>query len=184
MKSNQQGVVLIISLILLLVISIVVLSSGKTTVLQNKMTSAVIDTQVSLNTVEQAFKDAGDFIDDLKFRHIDGGTSIFTAIGTDGLYSTANEPSYIFDASWGVDSSGDSLLYMTSSPVHNIKAEYYIVYMGPSSADQDKSSSVEIINYGATGEDQALHIFKVVARATGRTGKAERIATALYGARL
>ncbi|MEX1032058.1 MAG: PilX N-terminal domain-containing pilus assembly protein [Cellvibrionaceae bacterium] len=161
-RIRQKGAVLAVSLIILLVLTLVVVSGSRTVLLQERMTSAVRDSTVSLQLAESGVKEAEAYIETLI------STNVFNSTGH--LFGKSEGPVNVFEANWGS---------MQTVNVAGGTAEYYIELLGDIKAPDMVGG--EIAHYGQTsGAGQATG-FKIVSRGVGDSGNAERIVVSQYG---
>ena len=172
MLKKQSGAVLIISLIILIVLTVLVLSGMQSTLIQEKMTSSIRDSHISLEIAESGLKDAEDMIDTLV------GVSTFN--GLNGLYSVNNGPSDVFaDAVWT-----DSLTVAATTEITNtgVVSRYFVEDLGVLTFN-DNLPELNITGYGETTGGGDIRGFKIVSRSVGRDGNTERIIVGYYGKR-
>lgn len=182
----QRGAVLAVSLILLLVVTLLVLSGGRDVLMQEKMVAAQREGHASFAAVEAGLLDAEAVI---------SGTSVsainWAADGTGGYYAQGQGPADVF----ALSSSGDwhSGKYITASNNYGAAAgdtQYYFERMGAYTSGATGSNStgagdLSLGSYdktvdGSGAGSSAQTLVKVVVRATGRSGNAERIVMAYY----
>lgn len=172
--TKQKGAVLAVTLMILLMLTLIVVSGNEEVLLQEKMSSAVRDTHISLATAEASMTDAAAIIDNLT------GTSGFSASGTDGYYSKDNGPIDMFaSAIWA-----DAKTITATTPVAGEVAKYFIEDLGIIPLPEEDLSGINMLGYGQTTGGGDVTAFKVAARATGQSGSAERLVITYYGKRL
>jgi len=172
MRKKQSGAVLIISLIILLIMTILVLSGIQSTLMQQKMTSAIRDTHISLEIAESGLLDAEKMIENL--------TSIAVFTGTGGLYSENNGPEDVFsDDIWT-----DNLTISATTKITDagLVSRYFVEYLGLLNLDEDLST-LNQTGYGETTGGGDIHGFKIVSRSVGRDGNTEKIVIGYYAKR-
>jgi len=172
---RQQGAALIVSLFILLLMTLLSLSGTQTTMMQEKMTSAVRDSNIALESAESGVKEAEAYIEGLV------STSSFSATGDGGIYSEGNAPAdYFSSAIWT-----DAKTIAATHGINDTTARYFVVDIGEIDVEADNSTDLNLGGYGKTtvggGEVTA---FRAVARGTGQSGTAERIIITMYGKRL
>ncbi len=173
---QQRGAVLAISLIILLVLTVLVLSSNQQVVLQEKMTASVRDAHLSREAAEFALVDASAKIEALT------GTSGFSDDGTGGYYKKDKGPVDLFDSSNWV--SGKTMSGSMTVNGQTLDYSYYIEELGIIPVPDDELGGVNMMGYGQTSGGGDVTAFKVVARALGMSGTAERLVVSYYGKRL
>ena len=176
-KQKQRGAVLAVSLIILLVVTILSVQGIQTTLMQDKMTAAVRDGHIALETAEAGLVDAENFLETLV------STTNFSADGTTspGLYSVDNnpldEPYEIFGtAVW------DATVTAAGTEINGVTPRYFIVELGTVS---DNSGDVSLeTGYGYTAGGGNITGFRVYSRAFGKNTSTKRIVSSYYGKRL
>ncbi|WP_354623372.1 PilX N-terminal domain-containing pilus assembly protein [Psychromonas sp. MME2] len=83
---KQSGAVLVISLIIVITLTLLVLSGTQSTLMQEKMTSAMREAHVSLEVAESGVKDAESMIENLT------GVSGFSDTGAGGNIAKGMDP--------------------------------------------------------------------------------------------
>lgn len=174
--NNQRGAVLAISLVVLLVLTILVLSNNQQVVLQERMTASVRDSHLSREAAEYALSDAASKIELLT------GTSGFKDDGTGGYYSKDNGPVDLFASTNWVGTKTMSGSMTVDGQVLNYS--YYIEELGLIPVPDDEIGGINMMGYGQTSGGGDVTAFKVVARAMGMSGTAERVVVSYYGKRL
>ena len=182
-KKTQNGAVLAVSLMILLVLTILTITSNRTVLMQNKMADASFESQVSLHVTESAVRDAEAYIDTLST------VANFDADGSNGLYSQGNGPADVFlDTVWTGVTPGGAPKTITSSTYstqgYGVSAEYFIEDLGQMAVEDENLAGVNMLGYGQTTGGGDVNAFRIVARATGKSGNAERILEVFYGKRL
>ena len=170
-QTKQSGVVLVISLIILLVLTFLSVNTARTTLLQEKMTFAMNDSNLALRAAELAIIDAENFLDGI------GGTAIFVSAGTNGLYSTDNAPTDLtVSSSWSSSGTAEAV---TKPDASAIAARYFIEHLG-SSADGSAAGSLNVTNYGQSSGGGSPNIFRITARGVGKSSNSQRILITHY----
>lgn len=178
-RNKQQGAVLAIGLMILLVLTILVITSNGSTLQQEKMSSAMLDGQVSLQTVESAIEDAQTYVNGLTT------LASFNTSGTNGLYTEGYGPAQtaLFSsttwASGKYQSSGSYTLQNRS-----YQAQYLIESLGVMTVANENMDGMNLMGYGQTTGGGDVNAFRVVARAVGSSGSAERMVEVFFGRRL
>ncbi len=174
-QKHQKGAALAVSLIILLVMTLLVLSSTQSVVMQERMTSAVRDTHISLAVAEAGVAAAEAFIDSRT------DLTDFNATGSNGYYSQDNGPVNVYtDPGWSSTGSGG---YQTAAAVDGVSAEYIIIDVGTVQLAEDAASGINLLGYGQTTGGGEVNAFQIVSRASGKSGTAERIVMSHYGKR-
>ena len=185
-KHRQKGAVLAVSLMILLLLTVLILTANRTVLLQEKMTSAVLDGQISLQATESALLEAEAFVDGLS------DTTNFTdtgdSIGFEGLYTQGNGPIGVFEKAAWVTTAGASgsrnvavaTVGMTSQG-QSQTVHFFIEALGEMMLEEENADSLNMNGYGQTSNGGKVSAFRIVARGMGGTGKAERIVEVFYG---
>ena len=169
MQKKQSGAVLIVSLIILFMLTVLVLSGIQSTLMQEKMTSAIRDSHISLEIAESGLLDAESMIENL--------TSVNTFTGTGGLYSENSGPEDIFTDSTWTDNS--TIAATTEIAGAGLVSRYFVEYLGVLTLDQDLST-LNTTGYGTTTGGGDIHGFKIVSRSVGKDGNTEKIVVGYY----
>jgi type IV pilus assembly protein PilX len=172
MMKKQSGAVLVISLVILIMLTVLVLSGTQSTLMQEKMTSAIRDSHISLEIAESGLVDAEQMIEGLI------GVSSFD--GTAGRYAENAGPSDMFDSSNWTDSL--TIAATTETAGTGLVARYFVVDLGVLTLD-DELGNLNMTTYGETTGSGDINGFKIVSRSTGRDGNTERIIVGYYGKR-
>jgi len=169
---SQSGAALAISLIILLVLTLVVVSSTQNGVVQERMASAVRDSHISLEDAEIAVGAAQSAIS------ASLSTSGYSITGTNGLYDINRGPTDFFDANnWQLN---NSVLVPAAT---GADTRYFVEYLGLAPvAGADEQLEVTG-RYGNEDEAGSVEAFRIVVRATGVSGKAERVLVSYFGMR-
>lgn len=163
---------LVTSLIILITLTLLVVSGTQSSLIQEKMTSAMREAHVSLQVAESGVKDAENMIEALT------SVSDFSQQGTGGKYSEGNGPADVFDnANWV-----DNLTSAATVSVSGQESRYYVEYLGMFTIDEDLSD-ININGYGETTTSGDINGFKIVARSVGKDGNTERVIVSYYGKR-
>ncbi|MEM9101936.1 MAG: PilX N-terminal domain-containing pilus assembly protein [Pseudomonadota bacterium] len=165
---SQEGAVLVTSLIILMLLTIIALSSMQSTVLQEKMTSAVSDGQLALEAAESALIDAEQFV-----RTLTDINGFISANPEDGLYNTgtAPDPFSTSDNPWGTARIGKSIEGIIEPP------KYYIEYLGEV---RQETSNLTICGYDCNQLEGDVLAFRIYALGKGKTSNSKRILTSFY----
>ena len=172
MLKKQSGAVLIVSLIIVIAVTALVLSGTQSTLMQEKMTASMRDLHISLEVAESGVRDAENLIDALT------DVSSFANVETGGKYSIGTGPTDLFaEATWADNLTTAATIEVSDE---NIVARYFIEYLGLVKTLSDEAN-MNVTGYGAGELESTTHGFKIVVRATGRTGYSERIIVSYFG---
>ena len=175
---GQRGATLIVALIILVVLTILGVSGSQSVLMQEKMTFAVQDAQVALQSAELAVSEAEAFIE-ANVTTLSG----FTANGqsTPGLYSQGNGPANIFAATTWTSANSQQ----ASTTVHtDVPAPRFIIEDIGVSDEDSNVASVNVQGYGQTTGQGDVNAFRIIAQGKGRSGGTERYVISYYGKRL
>ncbi|BFM08990.1 pilus assembly PilX family protein [Halioxenophilus aromaticivorans] len=172
--SSQSGAVLAVSLVILLVLTVVVMSANSNVIMQERMTSAIRETNLVFQVAESALVEAENFIDTLDA----AGFANFNSMGTGGLYSEGDGPGdYLADSTW--DTAGNKLR-AAESIVDNYQAWYFIESMGQVSMIGGMQDVSMQNDYSFPHDSPMADVFRVVVRAVGPNGVTEQIIAGYY----
>jgi type IV pilus assembly protein PilX len=172
MLKKQSGAVLVISLVILIMLTVLVLSGTQSTLMQEKMTSAIRDSHMSLEVAESGVRDAEIMIAGLS------SLSSFNDTGVGGLYNEGKGPQDLFDDNNWLDNITRAATTSSSGPL----SRYFIEYLGELSLEE-AISKINVESYVETAGGGDIHGFKIVSRSLGRDGNAERIIVSYFGKR-
>jgi len=175
-SNRQKGAVLAVSLIILLILTVIVLSSSQTVLMQEKMSAAIRDGGVSLSAAESGMKEAEALVEGLT------GTSGFTNAGTGGYYTTDNGPADVFASAVWLPAITLEATTTNTKTGNNVR--YFVEDLDIISVPEEDLSGVNMTGYGETTGGGDVNAFRVVVRATGSSGTAERFVEGYYGKRL
>lgn len=178
-KIKQKGAVLAVGLMMLLILTIMVISSNGSTLLQEKMSSALLEGQMSLQAVESGVKDAQAYIDTL------ATLTSFNDTGTGGLYAEGKGPTIdglFSSAVWTTANSRTSSSY--SMQGKNYTSQYFIESLGVMALPDENMDGFNVVGYGQTTGGGDVNAFRAVVRTTGGSGNTERIVEVQFGRRL
>ncbi len=167
---SQSGAALAISLIILLVLTLVVVSSTQNGVVQERMAYAVRDAHISLEDAEIGVAAAQTAILG------SSDTTGFTSTGSNGLYAEGTGPTDFFAAAnWGAN---NSVLVPAATGANT---RYFIQHLGTAPAAGVDEEIEATGRYGDPDEEGSEEAFRIVVRATGESGNAERILVSYFG---
>lgn len=175
MMKKQSGAVLVVSLIILFSLMLLVLSSTQSTLIQEKMTSAIREGHVSLEVAESGIMDAERMIEGLT--DASGFINANGVINTFGRYSEGDGPTDIFaDATWDMG----AISIATVEVDDNVFSNYFVEYLGTMTLDP--APELNQGNHNDVVEVEGdMHGFKIVSRSVGRDGNTERVIVSYYG---
>jgi type IV pilus assembly protein PilX len=166
-SQKQQGIVLVVSLILLILITILSVSSMKNTVLEEKMAGNYKERNSAFQAAEAALRDAESYLFTTTILpSFDNSTSANTL----GLYQPASSS----EARWeSVDWTSSSQVRTFSGALSNITTspKYIIEELPPTPVPK---SSIE------TGVAQENNYFRITSQAVGTAGTARVMLQSTY----
>lgn len=139
----------------------------------------MLDGQLSLQTVESALEDAETYVNTLST------VSDFNTTGTNGLYAEGSGPTVdqLFASStWvtGKYRTSNSFTMQNSS----LSAIYFVESLGQMTVAEENLSGMNMTGYGQTTGGGNVNAFRIVVKAGGNSGNAERMVEAQFGKRL
>ncbi|WP_445365489.1 PilX N-terminal domain-containing pilus assembly protein [Microbulbifer sp. ANSA001] len=168
---NQQGAVLMVSLIILLVLTLIGISGARGVLMGERMTSASRDAKVALEVAESMARFGEQEIKAL------GKSSDFGAAAWQ--HNEGEGPEDIFaEETWENSNSIAREVYMLDSNGKKMKGRMYIERFGLASSDNVGDINIGVGQTG--GEETIVEVFKIVSRGVGNSGT-ERIIVTLYG---
>ena len=166
---QQQGAVLIISLIILLVLTVIGIAGMRTTVLEEKMASNSFDQNTAFQAAEAALRDGEDTVNGLVT------TASFD--GTNGrLGSSDSDPDWFDSATWDPNNA-TSIAY--SGTLSDVKTQprYIIKFIGQAA---NNTGSLKTVGYGVH-KTSTVNDFRVTARGPGKSDNSQVILQTYYG---
>lgn len=171
---QQQGSVLIISLILMVVLTILGVSGMKTSLLEEKMAGNLRDSQLAFQAAEATLKQAEQYIDDniVSIVHFDDD-------GSDGLYDTSTQKLWETIA-WDDNDSIANANFGTGYSI-NTPPRFIVQHLV---SQQSNVDDLNLDNYGQGTGAGRIEMFLITARATGSSGNSVVTLQSTYGKRL
>ena len=121
-QKKQEGTVLIIGTVMLLILSVIVIASGKTTMLQQKMSNNLRDRELAFQSAETAIRTGEKLLQNstkLELKNL-----VFDSDGTNGYYSFDIDRALKEESDWSdlnTLSSEDGLYQVKEPPVYIIE---------------------------------------------------------------
>jgi type IV pilus assembly protein PilX len=170
LKHKQEGVALFVSLIFLLILTVLGVTSMNDTIMQGKMASAIQDGNVALQGAETAVR--------LAEQDIESFASVGDFNNSAHLYTEGSGPDPFLAATWVGDSSEPTVAVtgQASAP------RYFIELAGEVTTD-DSELALNIDTYSHESGGGTILAFRIIARGTGGTSKAQRIIETFYAKR-
>ncbi|WP_317933002.1 PilX N-terminal domain-containing pilus assembly protein [Halioxenophilus sp. WMMB6] len=179
---GEAGAVLIVSLILLLVLTMVVLSANREVVVQERMTSAIRESNLVFQAAESALVEAEDFINSGA-----GSLSMFSDSGTysegvsmAGLYSEGHGPTNYLDL---VNTWAAAKTQVANVVSQGFSAKYFIEDLGEVVVKGQDISVGLSNNYSQPTVPPTARLFRIVVRAESGSGVV-RLVSGYYSADL
>ena len=174
-NGKQQGVVLIIGLIMLTVMTLLAVSSMQSSGLQELMSSNTKDKVIAFEAAESAIRAAEAYLD------AQGALNIgaFDNDDSDGLLAN------LYDEAWNeasidwVGTDSDAIQVDVMGGVAS-KPRYVIQHIGPIVPDLDRQLNVDN-SYGSGATESVVEMFKITARGTGGSDNTVVVLEAMYG---
>jgi type IV pilus assembly protein PilX len=165
---EQQGAVLVISLVILLILTLIGITSLRSTTLEQRIAGNIRDISIALQSSESGLRDAEMFLESLT------STSAFGS--TPGLYQLGNAPSPLDAATWTGTASIQGTVLNTSLPITLDAPRYFIELRSSVSA----GGSINITSYGAA-EESSVSLFRIVSQGRGPSGVSKVLLEVFYG---
>ena len=167
----QQGVVMVVSLLLLLVLTILGVNALRGTTLEESMAYATRDRNLALQSTEAALRAAETYIETI--------TSPSALTGSNGLYRRSDtEPDYTDPATWQI-SGGPVKHVSVTPPAGSSSAQYFIK---ENSLIAGVQGAMNLSGYGDNKGSGDVTVFSITARGTGGTANgAEVMLRSNYG---
>ncbi len=178
-KNYQQGVVLVVGLIMLVVMTLLAVTSMQSSSLQELMSNNTKDKMTAFEAAESAVRAAENFLSTgvINLNAFDNDKS-------DGLMTNLyDEPWREID--WGTESVEVTDVVIsdgTESTKGGVRSapRYMIQHIGPVNTDEDESLNINSSYQGNAAETQ-VEMFRITARGTGGSDNTEVILEAMYG---
>ncbi|HED19242.1 MAG TPA: hypothetical protein ENI74_07040 [Gammaproteobacteria bacterium] len=168
---DQQGVVLVISLLMLLVLTLIGISGMQGTILQERMASNTRDRNIAFQAAESAMRDAEVFLNTIVT------TGAFD--GTAGLFSnTQTEPDYLTAATW---SSGANSVAATTVSGSYSAPRFFIQRTAILTGTQGAMNLTGYANNKGTGDVTTFHI---TSRGIGGSADSSEVVLRSYHGRI
>ncbi|MEM7563689.1 MAG: PilX N-terminal domain-containing pilus assembly protein [Pseudomonadota bacterium] len=170
---KQQGVALVISLIILVSLTMLGLTAIQRTTTDLSMAGNQRETGLMFQSAEIGLVTAEDYIETSTTNADFSNTSLglYTVLATDTSYYS---PDYFDNASW----TGSSQTAATSLNAYE-QPRYMIEYLGDRS--QNALAAVNIGSYGTQQTGDVVSIYRSTARGTGLTGNSFRYVQSYFG---
>jgi type IV pilus assembly protein PilX len=166
---RNQGVALVIGLIMLTMVTLLAVTSMQSTTLQELMSSNLKDQMTAFEAAETAIHAAEEFLDSDQFN-----IGAFDNDFSDGLAK------FTYDDIWGQIDWATESEQVADIPGVTTAPRYVIQYIGPVTTDLDR---LNVSNaYGQeVATDNPVEIFKITARGTGGSDNTVVVLETIYG---
>jgi type IV pilus assembly protein PilX len=165
---KQNGMVLVISLIILMTLTLLALASMQATSTQVGMAGNLRESSVSFNAAEFGLVNAENFVES------SAATAEFDDLDK-GLYGIDDaDPDYLADSTWDDSHS----VTVTLAKVYQ-QPQFIIKYLGDRT--QNSAASINIGSYGQGAVAKTVSHFRITARGVGQTGTSSRYIQSYYG---
>jgi type IV pilus assembly protein PilX len=169
MRSNQNGAVLIVALIMLLVLTILGVAALQGSNMEERMAGNMHDRNLAFQAAETGLLDAENFIENLVT------TGNFD--GTNGLLGESDsEPDYFASATWSNSNSKEA---DTAVPKVASQPRYIIKFIAV--VDDETGGALNQKRYGKRGSVGDVSMFRITVRANGGSPTSQVILQAHYG---
>ncbi len=169
---KQQGMTLVISLVILVALTVIGLTSMQSTSTEISMAGNLRESGLTFNAAEAGLS-AGEV-----FTRDENSKATFTAANAEdiGLYGPNDaDPDYFDKTEWEARSSKatTSLPYIAEQP------DFIIRYLGDRA--QNQAALINIGGYGSGQPGKIVSNFRITSRGTGQTGNVRRYLQSYYG---
>lgn len=174
---SQQGVALIMSLVMLLILTILGVSSVQTTSMQERMSRNARDTNLAFQSAESAISEAEVYL---------GGVTTLTpfqSANTDGRYDAAEDGRVDLSSfDWDEPSNNDRHFKVVGTTLDGVAAQprYIVEFIKTVVSDEDR---LNLDNIGQDTGSGRTQIFRVTAYGTGGTDAAHVMIQTTFGKR-
>lgn len=177
---KQQGVALVISLIILISLTMLGMTSIQRTTTDLAMAGNQRETGLMLQAAEVGLTTAEDFAET--------NTSNGDYNDTNGLYEVVADdpayrgPDYYNDVTWGVNNSKPAGAAIATEFGLKVEPRFIIEYLGDQS--QTPLGKINIGSYGNRNQGYEASIYRATARGVGVTGNSFRYVQSYYGKKI
>ena len=167
-RHHENGMALVISLILLISLTLLTLASMRTSRVELSMAGNLRESDTSFNAAEAGLRSAEQFVAD------SASTGQFDAPGNGLFDKTSDDPDYLDPATWESSQT-------TSTPLAHVSEQprFVVKYLGDRS--NNPAASVNIGGYGKQQGGKTVSHFRITVRGLGHTPNAPRYLQSHYG---
>ena len=167
-RHNQNGVALILSLVLLIAVTLLTLASMRTSSVEFGMAGNLRESDTAFNAAEAGLRSAEQFVE------ISASTDQFDAPGSGLFDKNSDDPDYLDPATWeSSQTTSASLAHISEQP------KFVVKYLGDRS--NNAAASVNIGGYGKQQGGKTVSHFRITVRGLGQTPYAARYLQSHYG---
>ncbi len=173
-RVRQGGIALFVCLALLLVLGIAGVSGVRTTILEQRMARNLVDADLAFQAAEAALRQGEAFLAE----SIDS-TDRFTAAGTDGLWMAAapgEGERWAQSGNWDPANGGSVAVDLDMVAA---KPRYMIEWI----ASLHDTADAHLVEQSEVADAPPVEVFRVTARAVGRTTGSRVMLQSTYGLR-
>ncbi|WP_444919270.1 pilus assembly PilX family protein [Microbulbifer sp. JMSA003] len=170
--AQQNGAVLVISLIILLVLTLIGISGARGILMNERMTSASRDAQIALEVAESMSRQGEEYIEGLENLDNFGSAS--------WLHETGSAPSDLLSNSTWKDANSieKSVPMKDADGDNNLKGRMFIERLGVADLGEDYAD-IDLSDGKTKGEGTVVEVFKIVSRGEG-IANTQRVIVTLY----
>ncbi|WP_111498179.1 MULTISPECIES: pilus assembly PilX family protein [Marinobacter] len=162
---RQQGVALLLSLVILLVLSLLAISGMQGSVMQERMATAQRDGVMALEVAETALAEVEGQLDQM---------TDLGGFGSDtGFYDVNDAPSPFDEDTWTADGSA------TASSVDGMTPRYFVEYLGKVVLDEEGQLPRDQGQYGSSDQVE-MDYARIIVMAQGPSGQSRRLLESYY----
>ena len=177
---NQQGVALVISLIILISLTMLGMTSIQRTTTDLSMAGNQRETVLMLQAAEVGLTAAEDFAENnVSNGDYNNTNGLFEVLADDPTYIG---PDYFNDVTWGVNNSKPAGAAISTEFGLKIEPRFIIEYLGDRS--QTPLGRINIGGYGQLPPGYTASMYRTTSRGVGVTGNSFRYVQSYYGKRI
>ncbi len=165
---QQQGMTLVVSLIILISLTIIGLTSMQSTNTEISMAGNLRESALTFQAAEVGLADGEGFTEDSISKNV------FTDPDNGLLDTTDADPDYFADATWNASQTGSTVVSHTAQ-----RPTFIVRYLGDRA--QNPAALINIGGYGSGQPGMIVSNFRVTSRGEGQTGSFYRYLQSYYG---
>lgn len=172
--THQRGASLVVALVFLLILTVIGVTAMSTSTLDEKMAGNLKDRFVAFQTAESTLRDAEQAIKLNSY-----GASSFTSACTNGLcLPSTSDPVWLASTNWSVARPYGSVTGAPALP-DVVTPQYLIEDVKDPTGGQGSAGSLGT-GFGPAAPLAASNYYRITARSTGASGKAEVMLQEIY----